>query len=68
MVLMSGIGAGEAWWAPALDVILLLTGLTGIYRRLPIGESHPGLPHRLAVSAGAAFVLGVFYAVVSWKG
>ena len=68
LVLVSLIGVGDAAWVPMLDVVLLLTGLTGIYRRLPIGVSHPGLPHRVAVSAGAAFVLGVFYAVVSWRG
>ena len=33
-------GAGDLWWGAALDVVLLLTGLTGIYRRLPIGERH----------------------------
>ena len=66
LVLLSLNGAGAAWWVAGLDIILLFTGLTGVYQRLPIGRSHPGTPHRVAVSAGTALVLGVFYAVVVW--
>ena len=59
-------GAGDAPWVPFLDVVLLLTGLTGIYRRLPIGAGHPGMPHRVAVSAGTAFVLALAYTII-WR-
>ncbi|HEX6215655.1 MAG TPA: hypothetical protein VFZ38_12575 [Vicinamibacterales bacterium] len=58
--------AGDLWWGAALDVVLLLTALTGIYRKLPIGPSHPGLPHRVAVSIGAVLVLYVGCAMVLW--
>ena len=57
---------GALWWGVTLDVVLLLTGLTGIYLRLPQGPSHPGLPHRIAVATGAAFALYVACALVSW--
>ena len=59
-------GQGELWWGVALDVVLLLTGLTGLYRRLPQGASHPGLPHRMAVATGMAFTLYVGCALVLW--
>ena len=60
------MNAGDLWWGAALDVVLLLTALTGIYRKLPIGPSHPGLPHRIAVSVGAVLVLYVGCAMVLW--
>jgi hypothetical protein len=59
-------GQGPLWWAATLDVALLLIGLTGVYRWLPQGPSHPGLRHRLAVAIGAAFVLYVGCAMVMW--
>jgi uncharacterized protein YndB with AHSA1/START domain len=59
-------GQGPLWWGIALDLVLLLAGLTGVYRRLPQGPGHPGLRHRLAVAAAAAFLLYVVGAVVLW--
>jgi hypothetical protein len=56
----------ELWWGLALDAMFLLMGLTGVYRRLPIGSSHPGLPHRIAIATGAAFLIYVAGAVVLW--
>ena len=66
LVAIATAGQGALWWGPALDVVLLLIGLTGIYRRLPQGPSHPGLPHRMAVATGAAFTLYVACALVLW--
>jgi uncharacterized protein YndB with AHSA1/START domain len=59
-------GAGDLWWGAALDVVLLFTGLTGLYRRLPIGERHGPWPHRIAVSAATAFLLYVTCALALW--
>ena len=66
LVAILTMGQGELWWGTALDLVLLLTGLTGIYRRLPQGPSHPGLPHRVAVATGAAFALYVACALLLW--
>lgn len=60
------MGAGDLWWGAALDMVLLLTAFTGLYRKLPIGPSHPGLPHRIAVLVGAAAMLYVACALVLW--
>jgi len=60
------MSAGDLWWGAALDVVLLLTAFSGLYRKLPIGPSHPGLPHRIAASIGAALLLYVGCAMVLW--
>jgi hypothetical protein len=59
-------GAGDLWWGAALDAVLLLAGLTGIYRRLPIGPGHPGWPHRIGVAIATALTLYVGCAMVLW--
>ena len=59
-------GAGDLWWGVALDVVLLFTGFTGIYRWLPIGERHGRWPHRIAVSTATAFLVYVACAAVLW--
>ena len=59
-------GASDLWWGIAVDAVLLLIGLTGVYRHLPQGSAHPGLPHRLAVAAAAGFVVYVASAFVLW--
>lgn len=59
-------GQAEMWWGLALDVALLLVGLTGIYRWLPQGQPHPGLPHGVAVATAAALVVYVACAFVLW--
>lgn len=66
LVLIIVNGAGRAPWVPVLDGVLLLTGLTGWHGRLPTGASHPGLPHRAAVSVSAAFLLILAYIVI-WR-
>jgi hypothetical protein len=53
-------------WGLAVDVVLLVTGLSGLYRYLPSVRRHAGLPHRVALSVGIAFVLYVGCAVVLW--
>ena len=63
---LSIMGDGGLWWGHALDVILLLTGLSGAYRYLPHPETRPGAV-RVALesfAAGAA-VYGAI-AVVAW--
>jgi hypothetical protein len=35
LVAMFTMGVGPLWWAPVVDVVLFLTGLTGAYRFLP---------------------------------
>ena len=60
------MNAGDLRWGAALDVVLLLTALTGIYRKLPIGRGHPGLPHWIATSFGAALIAYVGCAMVLW--
>jgi fumarate reductase subunit D len=66
LVALFTFGAGDLWWAAALDVVLLLIGLTGIYRRLPTGPAHPRWPHRVAVSMATAYLLYVACAMVLW--
>jgi hypothetical protein len=60
------MGFGQLWWGVALDAMLFLTGLTGVYRRLPQGPPHPGMPHRLAIAAAAAVLIYVAGALVLW--
>ncbi len=60
------MGDGGLWWGRALDVILLLTGLSGAYRYLPHPETRAGAV-RVALesfAAGAA-VYGAI-AVAAW--
>jgi hypothetical protein len=59
-------GMGDLWWGAAIDVVLLLTALTGIYRRLPAGVSYPGWRHTVAVALASAFMLYVGCAMVLW--
>lgn len=68
LVLILVNGAARAPWVPALDVVLLLAGLAGLHGRLPAGASHPGLPHRAAVSVSTAFILFLAYTVIWWRG
>ena len=66
LISLSIMGDGGLWWGRALDVILLLTGLSGAYRYLPQPETRPGAV-RVALesfAAGAA-VYGAI-AVVAW--
>lgn len=35
LVAMSTMGVGPLWWAPVLDAVLFITGLTGAYQLLP---------------------------------
>ena len=59
-------GAGDLWWGAAVDVGLLLVGLSGVYKYLPAATPHPGSPHRIGVAFAAAFVLYVACAMVLW--
>ena len=66
LIAIQVFGARDLWWGAALDVVLLITGFTGIYRRLPIGERHGRWPHRAAVATAASFLLYVSCALVLW--
>lgn len=66
LVAIQVFGAGDLWWGAALDVVFLITGLTGIYRRLPSGERHGRWPHRAAVATAASFLFYVACALVLW--
>ena len=60
------MGAGDLWWGRALDVVLLLTGLTGAYRYLPQSARRVrGIPLAFESLATAAAIYGAI-AIVAW--
>jgi hypothetical protein len=65
-IALFAFGAGDLWWGGALDAALLLIGVTGIYRYLPQGPAHSGVPHRLAVIASLLLIAYVGSAFVLW--
>jgi hypothetical protein len=66
LVAISRFGQDAFEWGIALDVILLLTGLSGVYRCLPAPRTHTRAAHRLGVAAAAAFLLYVGGAAMQW--
>jgi len=67
LVAIFTFGAPDLFWGGAVDLVLLLTGVTGVYRYLPSREPlGKGLWHDLGVSAAATFVVGVAAAIVFW--
>jgi hypothetical protein len=67
LVLMSRMGQGDLWWGVALDIVLLLAGLTGVYRHLPQPpRSRHEYAHRLRVAAAGAIIVYGLGAVVLW--
>jgi uncharacterized protein YndB with AHSA1/START domain len=66
LVALFTFGAGDLWWGAALDIAFLLIGLTGVYRRLPIGPRHSNWMHRTAVVLAASYVVYVGCAMVLW--
>lgn len=64
---MSRMGQGDLWWGVALDLVLLLAGLTGVYRHLPVmPPSRHKHAHRMRVAAGVAVVSYAVAAVLFW--
>lgn len=59
-------GAGGLWWGVAVDVVLLLAGLSGVYRYLPQPTHHGHIVHRAGVAIASAFVIYVAGAMVLW--
>lgn len=66
LVAISRVGQGDLWWGIAFDVLLLFTGLSGIYRYLPEPRSHTRAAHRAGVAAAAAFLIYVAAAAMLW--
>lgn len=66
LVAISRVGQGDLWWGVALDVMLLLTGLSGVYRYLPAPRPHTRAAHRFGVAAAAAFLLYIAGAAMLW--
>jgi hypothetical protein len=66
LVAISRAGQGDLWWGVALDVMLLVTGLSGIYRYLPAPRPHTRAAHRVGVAIAAAFLLYVAGAAMVW--
>jgi hypothetical protein len=66
LVAISRVGQGDLWWGVAVDVILLFTGLSGVYRYLPPPRPHTPAAHRVGVAAAAAFLLYVAGAAMLW--
>jgi hypothetical protein len=66
LVAISRVAQGDLWFAIALDTLLLLTGLSGIYRYLPPPRPHTRTAHRVGVAAAAAFLLYVGGAAMLW--
>lgn len=60
-------GQTGMFWGAAVDVTLLLTGLTAAYRFLPAAPPHGhGFWHAIGVGTGMAFVLYAAIAVTFW--
>lgn len=60
-------GQGGVWWGASLDVVLLLTGLSGAYRYLPAMASAPPAWWRTArKTMGLAMLAYAVCAVVLW--
>ncbi|HWI17661.1 MAG TPA: hypothetical protein VNT81_07940 [Vicinamibacterales bacterium] len=67
LVAMSRFGQGGLWWGATLDVVLLLTGLTGAYRYLPAMPAATPAWWRTARSmAGFALLAYAVSAVLLW--
>ena len=66
LVAITRFGQGDLGWGIAFDVVLLLTGLSGIYRYLPAPRTHTRVAHRVGVAAAAAFLLYVGSAAMQW--
>ena len=67
LVALWRFGLGDLWWGAAIDVVLLLVGLTGAHRYLPAaGESRSRLRHALGVACATAFIAYATCAAVLW--
>jgi hypothetical protein len=60
------MGSGDLWWGASVDFALLLTGLTGLDRRLPELQRRHGYWHAARATAGIAVTVYAAAAVVSW--
>jgi len=60
------MGHGDLWWGAQTDAVMLMVGLTGIYRKLPTRQPAGGAWHMLRLSAGLAVVLYATAAVLLW--
>lgn len=65
LVAISRVG-GDLWLGAPVNVVLLLTGLTGAHRYLPAAGRHGRWAHRLGVAVAAIFLLYVAGAAVLW--
>lgn len=67
LVALWTMGAGDLWWGAAVDVVLLLTGLSAAYTRLPAApDSHGRLRHAIGVTAAVAFLAYAMCAAALW--
>ncbi len=60
------MGNRDLWWGASVDFVLMLTGLTGLYRRLPVPARRPGFWRAARSTAGIAAIAYAAAAVVSW--
>jgi hypothetical protein len=66
LVAISTFGVGGFAWGAGLDVVLLLTGLTGAYRYLPAAAVRTGWRRAGTVCAATVFTIYVAGAMVLW--
>lgn len=67
LVALWRMGHGDLWWGGAVDVALLLAGLTGAYQYLPAAPEQPGrVRHALGLAIAWAFLAYVAAAAVLW--
>lgn len=61
------MGHGDLWWGAAVDLVLLLVALSGIYQHLPpINDRHGRVHHAVTVTAACLFLAYATSATVLW--
>lgn len=66
LVALSRMGHGDLWWVAAVDVMLLMVGLTGAYHYLPAPRAHGRLHHAVGLAAAVAFLVYATGAAALW--
>jgi hypothetical protein len=66
LVALWRMGHGDLWWGAAVDVVLLVVALSGVYKYLPPANAHGRLHHAFGVAAACLFLAYVTGAAVLW--
>ena len=56
LVALGILGHGDLWWGAAIDVVLLLAGLTGVFNRLPSPAAQGQARRAFRIAVGSAVV------------